>query len=334
MKSMAEEKNSFNLWQWIVNAFTSLMSMFTNVFPNKSATSETAPSTPVTPPATAANTLAVTQTPAVTPTPAQTVSPTTNTVKPETKSAPAASPLSYATKDSNTEWLNPKDYEGKIKIPQKVLDDAKERGEKGVYALVTIKAGQHKDGHPYALGFHVFQEITTDKYTQEKRLGKQTLIPMMSGGAKAVSASNFNDSDAVESSKYAPLPGLLTDSTGKKGDGLNAVRTITNYKKEAATSMIEGKKRKFEIFVTLDDGKSTRSDIGVHNDFLDTGESKGKPWGSQGCPVMPDEYIPEFKKQMQQLGIGTGDKYYVLDRDETVTSPTSPRLAAASAQLK
>ncbi|TAE34489.1 MAG: hypothetical protein EAY65_02370 [Alphaproteobacteria bacterium] len=253
--------------------------------------------------------------PAVTPTttpPPPVVQPRTVPVNyvppaPAPQAAPAPAPvqtLSYQTKDNDTQWLNPADYQGRIKIPDAIKQEA---GAKGVYAMVTIKAGQHADGHPYAMGFHVFEKD-----------GKQELIPFISGGSKKVDVPNFANSDAVESARNAPLPGLLTDSSGKVGDGIHAKRTITQYHDTASTEIIDGQPMNFKFFLEYDDGKKERDYIGAHNDFLFANEDASRPKGSQGCPVVRDEDVEKFKQQAARLGLKKGSTYYILDPQETV----------------
>jgi hypothetical protein len=217
------------------------------------------------------------------------------------KTEQPATPLSYNRENNDTSWLDPKEYQQKISVPDEVIAAAKANGEKAAYGIVTVDAGYRigEDGekHPYARGFHVFVDVEN---------GNKTLIPMMSGGASAVNASDFANPDAVESTTNAPMPGLLHD-TETAIKGVNRVGTLETG---------DADDKRFGFFMLMTDGKENRSFIGSHTDLIETekGENPNNaPWGSNGCPVIPKAYEAQYREVLKQFDIGQGDNFYVLD---------------------
>ncbi len=218
-----------------------------------------------------------------------------------TKFNPAKDGVSYARNAGaeGREFLNAKDYEGKISIPQTVIDDAKAKNKdvEKVYAMITIDASNN-NGVAVARGFHVFHDL-------EKNTTK--LIPFVSGGAAGV--DNAKDSKSVEATNSAPMPFLVTDAT-KKGDGINRIGKIASADFKTNDE--------FGFFVEYDDGLDNRSGIGSHENLRHG--SKGGQGISKGCPVVRPNDVGSMQTLMKEYGVASGSSFYILDSTETVNT--------------
>ena len=226
--------------------------------------------------------------------------------------------LTYDREQQDTSWLDPKDYEGSITVPDSVIEDARANGKSGAYGIVTVDAGyrigENGEKQPYARGFHVFVDIESNT---------TTLIPMMSGGASDIDEINFADADAVESSRNAPMPGLLHNSDDRL-DGVNRIGVIE-------TADVDDDRLGF--FMLMSDGKEQRDFIGSHSDLIETekGESAhDAPWGSRGCPMIPKSYEAQYRELLNTHGIDEGDAYYVLDHNAISAIGADMQLAGIS----
>ena len=216
--------------------------------------------------------------------------------------------LSYANTQGDNSFLDPKAYEGKVRLPQSAIQAAKANGQSYVVSLVALDANNAGGNQPVARGFYVLQDLKTNE---------QTLIPFVSGGGK-IATSNMADARTVEECKNAPLPGLVADDTSK-GDGIHRQGKIELF------SLNEGDD--FRFFMGLSSGTASRAGIGAHRNR--NHESKGGKGVSYGCPVVPPAYEEKMIGFLKSHGVKTGDTYTILDPSETIAG--APKITGLSA---
>ncbi len=208
--------------------------------------------------------------------------------------------LSYARDGNGTsrQFLDAAAFKDNITVPENVLAEARGQGKDYAYVMIPVDASNHH-GLATARGFHGFVNTKTGEVEE--------LIPFVSGGATAT--GNLSNSSAVENTRKAVMPFLVTDQTGQ-GDGI--------HRKGKINSLDLNRNDGFGFFLYYDDGVAGRDEIGAHTNLRH--DQKGHEGSSYGCPVVRPEDTAKMKNWLQKANVTSGSTYHILDPNEVVAS--------------